>query len=534
MITIETLSAIADMVEAEVNKIPAFSRGEEISIGADGTPTSRIDKVAEDAVLAYLWDNDIRINILSEEAGFVDRGADETLVLDPIDGSSNAISGIPYYTVSLAVGKDSLSGMRIAYLRNLVTGDEYTAIKDGGAYKNGKKIYVRVPNMKSLFIMNYTGRYAHPEAYAISKKVSSTRALGCSSLEMSLVAEGQADAFYMNSQNYVRCERVVDIAASTLILREAGGEVYDLEGNVLEMPFDLDHRSNIVAVGRKYTFDYLVRNKDPSRRHKYGIYTNTSINGAKELTQEVIDALRGNDYCVDSEIAEMMGIDGVPLRRMDADIIIVIGGDGTILRVLQQTDAMVLGVNGGSVGFLAEIERDGIREGIDRLLRDDYIIESRFKLSAFYKGEYLPDCVNEAVVHTAAVAKIRHFKIYVDDVLACEIRSDGLIISTPTGSTSYTMSLGAPYMDPHVDALMVVPIAAYKSNSRAFIVPASSKITVESILEKDCVIVLDGQREYPMDGLSKVDFMMSQKKARFIRFNTDFFSRVREKLVNAL
>ena len=114
------------------------------------------------------------------------------------------------------------------------------------------------------------------------------------------------------------------------------------------------------------------------------------------------------------------------------------------------------------------------------------------------------------------------------------MRSDGVIISTPTGSTCYAMSLGAPYMDPHVDALMVVPMAAYKSTSRAFVVPATSKITVESVLDKDCVIVLDGQEEIPMEGRTKVDFMLSDKKARFIRFDMDFFSRVREKLVNAL
>ena len=77
-------------------------------------------------------------------------------------------------------------------------------------------------------------------------------------------------------------------------------------------------------------------------------------------------------------------------------------------------------------------------------------------------------------------------------------------------------------------------MAAYKSTSRAFVVPASSKITVESVLDKDCVIVLDGQREVPMAGCSKVDFMLSEKVAKFIRFDMDFFSRVREKLVNNL
>ena len=154
MITIETLSAIADAVQTEIEKIPDSScKGDEICIGADGTPTARIDKVAENAVLLFLEREGISLNVLSEEIGFVDRGGEETLVLDPIDGSNNAVADIPYYTVSLAVGKNSLSGIRLAYLRNLATGDNYTAEKGKGAFKNGRRITVREPNFKHLFII---------------------------------------------------------------------------------------------------------------------------------------------------------------------------------------------------------------------------------------------------------------------------------------------------------------------------------------------------------------------------------------------
>ena len=169
-----------------------------------------------------------------------------------------------------------------------------------------------------------------------------------------------------------------------------------------------------------------------------------------------------------------------------------------------------------------------------RLLSEDYIVESRFKISCFYKGEYLKDSVNEAVVHTDTIAKIRHFRVYVDDVLASELRSDGIIVSTPTGSTCYAMSLGAPYMDPKVNAMMVVPMAAYKFSSRPFIVPATSKVTVENVLDKGCIIVLDGQEEIYMEGGSRVEFMMSERRARFVRFDSDFYSRVKNKLVNSL
>ena len=534
MITIETLSGIADAIQAAVEKIPCSKeRCECVCMGADGTPTHQIDKVAENAALMYIELNNLSLNVLSEEVGFVDNGAEETLVMDPVDGTSNAIACVPYYTISLAVGTSRLSDVRLGYLRNPVTGDVLWAEKGKGAFKNGCPIHVREPVMDDLFMMIYLGKRSHPDSYSLAKRVKSSRSFGCASLEMSIVAEGNADANYHHASTYQNGIRVVDIAASTLILREAGGEILGLDGSVFDMPFDLEHRSDYVAFGDRRVYEYIT-NRKPLGTHRYGIYTNTNILRATELTQRVIDCLKGRQYEVDSDIADMMGIPGKPLKEMDVDTVIVIGGDGTLLRALQNTDAMVIGINGGSVGFLAEIDADNLEEGMDRLLREDYFVEERFKLSTFYKGEYISESINEVVVHTASVAKIRHYKVYVDDILACELRADGIIVSTPTGSTCYAMSLGAPYLSPDVNALMIVPMAAYKFSSRPFIVPAESKITIENVLDKECLIVADGQGEYPMDGLTKVEFRMSDSCARFIKFKTDFFSRVREKLVNNL
>ena len=111
MITLETLSRIADAVQEAISKIPASERGLKVCMGADGTPTSQIDKVAENAAMMYIQRNAVPVNVLSEEIGFVDNGAEETLVMDPIDGTSNAIAAVPYYTVSLAVGRSSLSDL---------------------------------------------------------------------------------------------------------------------------------------------------------------------------------------------------------------------------------------------------------------------------------------------------------------------------------------------------------------------------------------------------------------------------------------
>jgi NAD+ kinase len=114
------------------------------------------------------------------------------------------------------------------------------------------------------------------------------------------------------------------------------------------------------------------------------------------------------------------------------------------------------------------------------------------------------------------------------------VRADGIIVATPTGSTCYAMSLGAPIIDPDVDGMVVVPMAAYKFASRPFVVPMGAKVTIESVNERGCLIVTDGQEEFRMEGNTSVDISLSDRSSRFIRFDRDFYKRVRDKLVNAI
>ena len=243
------LSNMADRVQRVMRSMPmGCDPGEELCMGADGTPTLRIDRLAEDAILDYVNQEKLKWNILSEEAGFIDNGGDRTLVIDPIDGTYNAVIGIPFYSVSLALGRSSMCDVEHAYVRNVVTGDTYQAAKGEGAKLNGRPIHVR-PLAKDMVLLMYVGRHATDDTLRIMKKARRTRSLGCSSLEMALLAQGSADAFYLKSGQRERAIRVVDIAASALILREAGGEIVDLGGERLDMCFDLKERSNFLAYG---------------------------------------------------------------------------------------------------------------------------------------------------------------------------------------------------------------------------------------------------------------------------------------------
>ena len=531
----DILGSIADAVGVAIAKIPPEKRGEDICMGADGTLTSQIDKVAENTVLDYIDRNGIALNVLSEEIGFVDNGAEETLVLDPIDGTSNAIAGVPMFTISMAVGTKTLSDVRIAYLKNMVTGDVMTAEKGKGAYKNGVRVHARKQSCAGdLFMMIYMGNGAHPDAFALAKRVCSSRSYGCASLEMALVAEGKADGYLMYAENYARAIRVVDIAASYLILKEAGGDVLDLDGNPLDMPFELGYRANFIAFGDRKVYDFVMKKENSLSKRRYGINVNMSIPDAKAYAKRVMDALEGEDYVLDAKAAEAFGMKGQPLDEMKADVLIAIGGDGTILRALMKSDIPIIGVNAGGVGFLAEIDVKDIETGIARMRRGEYTIEERSKIAPWYNGAYLSIAVNEVVVHTDTVAKIRHFRVYVNDQLMTEVRADGIIVSTPTGSTCYAMSLGAPIIDPRVDALVIVPMAAYKFASRPFVVPINAKVTVEAVMDKGCLIVVDGQEEYVMEGHTSIDITVSKSKARFVKFDMSFYKRVRDKLVNAI
>jgi len=232
-------------------------------------------------------------------------------------------------------------------------------------------------------------------------------------------------------------------------------------------------------------------------------------------------------------MADGLGLKGIPLSSMKVDVLITVGGDGTILRTLQGTDRPVLGVNAGVLGFLTEVQPDEIKPAIKRLLSGKYKINERLKLKTVMDGKRLEDATNEAVLHTAHIAKMRHFEISIDGARATEIRADGLIIATPTGSTSYAMSVGSSIIDPRVDALVIAPIAPFRLAARPLVVPAKSKIGVTIKEPKECIMVIDGQTEFTTKGTEKYVFTGSEKKARFISFKDDFYSTLEQKLVSS-
>ncbi len=237
----DVAEAIQEAVSGLVGKPEA---GVILRIGADGTPTEKIDEVAENAALSVLEADGRSMRLVSEELGekVIGSKPEFTFVLDPIDGTFNAVNNIPFFCVPVAIGSSDLSDIRYGYVRNLVNGDVYTAEKGKGAFLKTQRIHVSsLSEIPLLSVISYCHR---PHAVAINNhNVRRVRVFGCAALELCYIASGIFDAF-IDMRSMLR---VTDIAASKLIVEEAGGRVTDGKGKPLSTPLDVKQRLNMVA-----------------------------------------------------------------------------------------------------------------------------------------------------------------------------------------------------------------------------------------------------------------------------------------------
>jgi fructose-1,6-bisphosphatase/inositol monophosphatase family enzyme len=225
-------------------------RADVVAMGASGTPTEELDRLAERAILRGLEDEGVDWNVVSEEVGAVDRGGTKTVVIDPIDGTANAVRNLPFSTVSLALGTTDLGGVELGLVRDLTRGTTYWAARGEGAFRDGRPIRTRAwPGRGEVVFLNL-GRAASARSTALGGRSRRVRSLGCASLEMILVAEGSADAYVFENADESKNLRATDIAAAYRILLEAGGGVSDAAGGSLErFPLGVVRRTTVLAWG---------------------------------------------------------------------------------------------------------------------------------------------------------------------------------------------------------------------------------------------------------------------------------------------
>lgn len=253
-----------------------------------------------------------------------------------------------------------------------------------------------------------------------------------------------------------------------------------------------------------------------------------------KVANHVVQFLHGKaDLVVDDELAKHLSepVASATLKDMKVDVLVVVGGDGTILHALQQNRAPVFGINMGELGFLTEIEPIELADGLRRVLSGDYFLEHRLKLAASLNDKRLPDATNEVAVKTKRIAKILQFEVGWNDREVVRLRGDGLIVATPTGSTSYAMSAGGPIVDPRLECFVVVPLAAFSLSSRPMILPSETVLQTRIMQrEKEAIVVVDGQVELEMHEGDRLTLWASEERARFVRFRQHFYQRLKSRL----
>jgi len=266
---------------------------------------------------------------------------------------------------------------------------------------------------------------------------------------------------------------------------------------------------------------------------KFGIVANPEIGRSIKVANFVYEYLKNDhDVLIELKTAKKMHRSGIPISEMDVDIIITIGGDGTVLKTLQSTNRPIFPINLGKLGFLTEVVPVDLEYSLDRLVSGNYLLDRRKKIKVLLNDKRLPDCTNEVVIHTSEISKLRTYAIYIDRELLEDLRADGLIVATATGSTSYAMSTGGPIVDPRINAMVIAYIAPFKLSIRSHVVPSNSELEIHLLdRTRKSVIVLDGQMQKKITHKDIVRVTESENDAIFVRFNLSFYEKLREKIL---
>ncbi len=590
----EIIKEVSRAIRPYVGKVES---GEKVKMGADGTPTSFIDVVAEEKVINILKNAPVLSYIVSEEIGELklgkgtkksitlthelrkDKQDDEKpkfiFLVDPVDGTSNAIKEIPAFGISIAVASvpdgrvATLNDVELGFISNLANGNFFEAEKGKGCWLNNEEVHPST----NVNISNMTlGGFTKSGTSAASKLVDNARrmrVLGSVVLELSYVASGRYDAFID-----LRGSRILDIAAAKLILEEAGGIITNKYGEKLNNKLSIHERTIVVAANNKILHRQMIDTLNDNQSDfigKVGIASRIDQDRPILFSAKIIDYLltNGREVIIEKKLAKKLekmktnpdldkiiaktkknypdiahllddlnfNIDYKQLSRgiydFNCDMTIVLGGDGTLLRAQSKMkpEIPIFGVNMGTVGFLTEIEAKDTFSALEEVLKGDYYKEKRTKLVVSHENHHY-SAMNEVVIMTDKPAKMLHFEIKVDGEIIEEVRADGLIVSTPSGSTAYAMSAGGPIVDPKVGGFIIIPICPYKLGARPFIVSDNSEITVKLLKKgKSAVFVMDGQTNDEAEYEEEIKFKKADKNVYLIRTSTkNFYKKVKDKL----
>lgn len=276
---------------------------------------------------------------------------------------------------------------------------------------------------------------------------------------------------------------------------------------------------------------------------KIGIICKPGRKEPQEILQELLPFLRqkGCEAFVDAETAAALGINGFSRDEIVSrvDLVLVLGGDGTMLsvtRLVAEKGIPILGINLGSLGFITEVSRDEIFSSVNKMLNDGCVIEERLMLSAAVHrdGKKLTEytVLNDVVINKGAVARIIDLETNINGNYVTTFKADGLIISTPTGSTAYSLSAGGPILYPTLESIVLTPICSHTLTNRPIVLPDNFKI--EIIIKKisgDVFLTLDGQVGFSLMMGDVIEINKADYKTKLlVPLERDYFRVLRTKL----
>ncbi|MDD1706599.1 MAG: NAD(+)/NADH kinase [Methanoregulaceae archaeon] len=255
---------------------------------------------------------------------------------------------------------------------------------------------------------------------------------------------------------------------------------------------------------------------------------------ALEYTQSLGIALKekGETVVFEEETAKALGLPGFPLNGTEPDLVVIIGGDGTILLTVQKMgehQLPIIGINWGEVGFLADVE-PGEAADVLFAISDGFSLERRMRLSFSAGDQYTGDALNEILIVTSRPAKMLRFGVIIDGILCERFRADGVLISTPTGSTAYAMSAGGPIVDPRIEGVLLVPLAPYMLSARPHFIDSKRSLEIQLESAKPATLVIDGQKSVDLGTQAKIGVKKSPNPALFVDIGRNFFEKVDQKL----
>ena len=278
---------------------------------------------------------------------------------------------------------------------------------------------------------------------------------------------------------------------------------------------------------------------------RVGVVAKPDAPAAAEVLRRLVAWLvqHGLAVTLEKETAGLVPAAAVPaVRKSDVpaqvDFLVVLGGDGTLLSMARAVGGLgvpILGVNLGDLGFLTATTLDEMFPALKEFLAGRMTLEERMMLAArvVRRGEVVSEHagLNDIVITKSAMSRIINLRVAVEGQYATAYRADGLIVSTPTGSTAYSLSAGGPILFPTMDAVVLTPIASHTLTNRPIVLPGSVRIEVTLLADQEVMATVDGQVGVPLLEHDTVEIRQASARIRLVRFpQRDFFSVLRSKL----